>query len=65
METTPVIENLNRDHQQLADLEMSQHLQALEKVFHHIARETLERTPIPLGDGARPYQPGGEIWVKD
>ena len=32
-----VIEKLNRDHQQLADLEMSQHLQALGKVFRHIA----------------------------
>ena len=40
-------------------------IQALEKVFHHIARETLERTPIPLGDRAHPYQPGDEIWVKD
>ena len=56
---------LRGDPQQLADLEMSQHLQALGKVFHHIARETLERTPIPLGNRVHPYQPGDEIWVKD
>ena len=30
-ETTPEIEKLKGDHQQLADLEMSRHLQALEK----------------------------------
>ena len=57
-----VIEKLKGDHQQLADLEMSQ---ALGKVFCHIARETLERTPIPLGNRVHPYQPGDEIWVKD
>ena len=34
----PVIEELKGDHQQLADLELSQHLQALGKVFHHIAQ---------------------------
>ena len=51
-----VIEKLNRDHQQLADLEMSQHLQALGEVFHQIAPETLERTPIPLGNWVHPYQ---------
>ena len=44
---------------------MSQHLQALGKVFCHIARETWERTPIPLGNWVHPYQPGDEIWVKD
>ena len=44
---------------------MSQHLQALEKVFHHIARETLERTPIPLGNWIHIYQPGDELRVKD
>ena len=33
----PVIEKLKGDHQQLADLEMSQHLQALGKVLRHIA----------------------------
>ena len=60
-----MIEKLKGDHQQLADLEMSQHLQALGKVFHHIARETLERTPIPLGNWVHPYQPGDEVWVKD
>ena len=36
----PVIEKHKRYQQQLADLEMSQHLQALGTVFHHIARET-------------------------
>jgi len=60
METTPVIENLNRDHQQLADLEMSQHLEALE-VFGHITQETLGRTPITLGNWVHPYQPGDEL----
>ena len=34
----PVIEKLKGDHQQLADLEMSRHLQALGKVFHRIFR---------------------------
>ena len=33
----PVIEKLKGDHQQLADLELSQHLQALGKVFCYIA----------------------------
>ena len=60
-----MIKKLKGDHQQLADLEMSQHLQALGKVFHHITRETLERTPIPLGNWVHPYQPGDEVWVKD
>ena len=36
----PVIEKLKRYHHQLADLEMSQHLQALGTVFHYIAQET-------------------------
>ena len=53
-----------RAHQQLADLEMSQHLQALE-VFGHITQETLGRTPITLGNWVHPYQPGDELWVKD
>ena len=52
-----VIEKLKGDHQQLADLELSQHLQTLGTVFCHIARETLGRTPIPLGNWVHPYQP--------
>ena len=60
-----MIEKFKGDHQQLADLEMSQHLQVQGKVFHHIARETLERTPTPLGNWVHPYQPGFETWVKD
>ena len=55
---------LKGDPQQLADLEMPRHLQALGKVFHHIARETLERTPIPLGNWVHLYRPGDEVWVK-
>ena len=39
---------------------MSQNLQALE-VFGHIAQETLERTPITLGNWIHPYQPGDEL----
>ena len=39
---------------------MSQNLQALE-VFGHIAQETLERTPITLGNWVHPYQPGDEL----
>ena len=39
---------------------MSQHLQALE-VFGHITQETLERTPITLGNWVHPYQPGDEL----
>ena len=35
------------------------------KVFCHIAQETLERTPIYLGNWVHPYQPRDEIWVKD
>ena len=60
-----MIEKLKGDHQQLAALEMSQYFQALGKVFHHITWETLERTPIPLGNWVHLYQPGDEIWVKD
>ena len=60
-----VIEKLKGDHQQLADLELSQHLQTLGTVFCHIARETLGRTPIPLGNWVHPYQPGDEVWVED
>ena len=48
------------DQQQLAELEMSWYLQA-----HHIARETSERTPIPLESWVHPYTPGDEVWVKD
>ena len=43
---------------------MSQHLQALRKVFHHIAQESLERTPILLGNWVHPYQPEDEVWVR-
>ena len=56
-----MIEKLKGDHQQLADLEISQHLQALGKVFHHLSRETLKRTPIPLGNWVHPYKPGDEV----
>ena len=59
-----MIGKLKGNPQQLADLEMSQHLQALE-VFGHITQETLERTPITLGNWVHPYQPGDEVWVKD
>ena len=61
----PVIQKPKGDHQHLVDLEMSQHLQALGKVFCHIAQETWKRTPIPLGNWVHPYEPGDEIWVKD
>ena len=60
-----MIENLKGNHQQLADLEMSQHLQALGKVFHHITWETLERTPITFSNWVHSYQPRDEVWVKD
>ena len=63
--TSPVIERLKGNPQPKADREMSQHLQALGKVFYHMAQETLERTPIPLGNWVHPYQPGDEVWVKD
>ena len=60
-----MIGKIKGDPQQLADLEMSQHLQVFGKVFYHITKETLERTPIPLGNWVHPYQPGDEVWVKD
>ena len=60
-----MIGKLKGDPQKLADLEMSRHLQALGKVFHHITQETLDRTLIPLGNWVHPYQPGDEVWVKD
>ena len=60
-----MIGKLKGDPQQLADLEMSRHLQALGKVFHHITQEILERPPILLGNWVHPYQPGDEVWVKD
>ena len=63
--TSPVIGRLKGNPQPIDDREMSQHLQALGKVFYHIAQETLERTPIPLGNWVHPYQPGDEVWVKD
>ena len=63
--TPPVILKLKGNPQQLTGLEMSRHLQALGKVFNHIARETLERTSIPLSNWVHPHQPGDEIWVKD
>ena len=44
---------------------MSQHLQALGKVFCHSAPKTREWTPIPLGNWVHPYQPGDEVGVKD
>ena len=59
-----VIGKLKGDHQQLDDLEMSWHLQALGKALHHITQETWERTPIPLGNRVHPYQPGDEVGVK-
>ena len=34
------------------------------KVFCHITWETLERTPVPLGNWVHPYPPGDEVWVK-
>ena len=60
-----VIGKLKGNPQQLADLEMSRHLQALRKVFHAIAQETLQRTPIPLDKWVHPYQLGDEVCVKD
>ena len=60
-----MIGKLNGNPPKLAELEMSQYLQALGKVLHHIARETLERTPILLGNWVYPYQPGDEVWVED
>ena len=59
--TSPVIGRLKGNPQPIADREMSQHLQALGKVFYHIAQETLERTPITLGNWVHPYQPGDEL----
>ena len=62
--TPPVIGKLKGDPQPIADLEMSQHHQALRKVFYHIARESLERTPILLGNWVHPYQLEDEVWVR-
>ena len=60
-----MIGKLKGNPQKLAELEKSQHLQALGNVFLHIARETLERTPVTLGNWVHPYWPGEEVWVKD
>ena len=35
------------------------------KVFCHITRENLERTPSPLGNWVHSYQPGGGVWLED
>ena len=35
------------------------------KVFFPVTWETLERTPIPLGNWVHPYLPGGKVWGKD
>ena len=61
-ETTPSVKKLKGDHQQLADLEMSWHLRALEK--SSAISERTERTPIPLGNWVHSYLPGDEIWLK-
>ena len=52
--TTPVIGKLKGNPQQLAALKMSQHPQALGKVFLHVSRGTLERTPILWAIGFTP-----------
>ena len=53
----PVIEKLRGDHHQLADLELSRHLQALGTVF---LRNPRKDTP-PLGSWVHPCQPGDGV----
>ena len=61
-ETTPVIGKLKGDHQHLTW--RCPNTSGLGTVFCHIARETLKKTPIPLGHWVHPCQPGDEVWVK-
>ena len=57
---------LKGDHHQLAGLEMSWLTPSGPgKVAYHITWETLEKTPIPLGNWVYRYQPGDELWFKD
>ena len=44
---------------------MSNHLLSLGKIFRHMSRENLERTPIMLGNWVHPCQPGEMVLVKD
>lgn len=46
-------------------LEMSQHPQALGKIFLSITQETLERAPILLWKWVHPFQEGDEVWNKN
>ena len=62
--TPPVTEKLKGDPQQLADLELSRHLQD-QGSFLPYHPKTLEKTPILLGKWVHPYQPRDEVWVKD
>ena len=63
-ETTPVIGKLKGGHHQHLTWRCP-NTSGLGTVFCHIARETLKKTPIPLGHWVHPYQPGDEVWVKD
>ena len=62
-ENTPVIGKLKGDHHQHLTWRCP-NTSGLGTVFRHIARETLKKTPIPLGHWVHPCQPGDEVWVK-
>ena len=49
-----MIKRLKGDPRQIGDLEMSNHLLNLGKIFRHMSRENLERTPIMLGNWVYP-----------
>ena len=44
---------------------MSNHFLSLGKIFRHMTRENLERSPILLRNWVHPCQPGEMVWVKD
>ena len=49
-----MIEELKGDHQQLADLELSQHLQALATVFHILPEKPKKGHPFHQATGFTP-----------
>jgi hypothetical protein len=60
----PIINKLRGDLEQIGNLDLSRHLQALGKTLCHISQEVLERVSISMGNWAHPHQPGDMVWIK-
>lgn len=61
----PNIRYFRGDVRQLRDNCVALELQTLERVLSQINRTILERTSIPMGNPANPFQSGDSIWLKD